>query len=48
MSDKKITEQERQDWIDAVHFSSSCNLPIEDETKTKAVSKKPEDKKSTD
>jgi hypothetical protein len=41
MSSKEITEQERQDWLDAVHFSSSCNLPIEDEKQNKTTSDKP-------
>ena len=31
MSDKskaKPTEAEVQEWLDGVHFSSSCNLPL--------------------
>ena len=45
MSDKskaKLTEAEVQEWLDGVHFSSACNLPLvssENKDKTEKASK---------
>lgn len=41
---KKLSEQEMQDWLDNVHFGSCCSDPIDDEQPSCNADK---DKKAT-
>lgn len=37
MADQKISEQERQQWLDAVHESSSCQMSFDDPDENKVA-----------
>ena len=50
MTDKpksKPTDEEVQAWLDGVHFSSVCNLPLSDEAEKKETPVKNDKSKSS-